>query len=244
MSSLTSQMVLPSSNGYKAWEDPYFFKWRKRDSHVPLHCHESVEGSLRYWNERNKVDLLVSKSAVWDDDAVSKALDCAAYWVKDLPFVKSLSGIWKFWLSPGPTNVPLNFYDSSFQDSSWETIPVSLSNFCVLLINAVPSNWQMHGHDRPIYTNTIYPFAFNPPKVPDDNPTGCYRTYFFLPEEWEGRRIFLHFEAVDSAFYAWVNGVPVGYRVEIEDGEENIMLEMVMVILSGGEEKEEELKVI
>lgn len=32
--------------------------------------------------------------------------------------------------------------------------------------------------------------------------------------------------------------------MEIEDGEENIMLEMVMVILSGGEEKEEELKVI
>lgn len=27
-----------------------------------------------------------------------------------------------------------------------------------------------------------------------------------------GRRIFLHFEAVDSAFYTWVNGVPVGYR--------------------------------
>lgn len=27
-----------------------------------------------------------------------------------------------------------------------------------------------------------------------------------------GRRIFLHFEAVDSAFYAWVNGVPIGYR--------------------------------
>lgn len=65
-------------------------------------------------------------------------------------------------------------------------LSVSLSNFCVLLINTVPSNWQMHGHDRPIYTNTIYPFAFNPPKVPDDNPTGCYRTYFFLPEEWEG----------------------------------------------------------
>ncbi|XP_016484658.1 uncharacterized protein LOC107805179 [Nicotiana tabacum] len=198
MSSLISQMVLPSSNGYKAWEDPNFFKWRKRDSHVPLHCHESVEGSLRYWNERNKVDLLVSKSAVWDDDAVSRALECAADWVNGLPFVKSLSGFWKFWLASGPSDVPLNFYDSSFQDSSWGTIPV-------------PSNWQMHGYDQPIYTNTIYPFAFNPPKVPDDNPTGCYRTFFFLPEEWEGRRIFLHFEAVDSAFYAWVNGVPVGY---------------------------------
>lgn len=83
----------------------------------------SYLGSLRYWNGRNKVDQLISKSAIWDDDAVSKALDCAAYWVKDLPFVKSLSGMWKFWLAPGPTNVPLNFYDSSFQDYSWETIP-------------------------------------------------------------------------------------------------------------------------
>ncbi|GFY94925.1 glycoside hydrolase family 2 protein [Actinidia rufa] len=26
-----------------------------------------------------------------------------------------------------------------------------------------------------------------------------------------GRRILLHFQAVDSAFYAWINGVPVGY---------------------------------
>jgi hypothetical protein len=24
----------------------------------------------------------------------------------------------------------------------------------------------------------------------------------------------LHFEAVDSAFIAWVNGVPIGYRYE------------------------------
>ncbi|GMP41188.1 hypothetical protein CsSME_00011374 [Camellia sinensis var. sinensis] len=30
-------------------------------------------------------------------------------------------------------------------------------------------------------------------------------------ESGSGRRIFLHFEAVDSAFHAWINGVPVGY---------------------------------
>lgn len=53
-------------------------------------------------------------------------------------------------------------------------------------IEPVPSNWQMHGFDRPIYTNVVYPFPLNPPKVPEDNPTGCYRTYFFLPKEWEG----------------------------------------------------------
>ncbi|PSS19140.1 Beta-galactosidase [Actinidia chinensis var. chinensis] len=69
----------------------------------------------------------------------------------------------------------------------------------------------MHGFDRPIYTNVIYPFPVDPPKVPEDNPTGCYRTYFCLPKGWEGRRILLHFQAVDSAFHAWINGVPVGY---------------------------------
>ncbi|GER28530.1 beta-galactosidase [Striga asiatica] len=198
MASLIAQLVSPPNNGYKIWEDPSFIKWRKRDSHVPLHCHESVEGSLKYWYERNKVDLLVSKEAVWDDNAIAKALDCAAYWVKDLPFVKSLSGHWKFFLSSSPDKVPAQFHDSSFQDSSWATIPV-------------PSNWQMHGLDRPIYTNIVYPFPLNPPKVPEDNPTGCYRTLFNLPKEWEDRRIFLHFEAVDSAFLVWVNGHPTGY---------------------------------
>ncbi|EEF49562.1 beta-galactosidase isoform X1 [Ricinus communis] len=198
MASLAANMVSPLETGHKVWEDPSFIKWRKREPHVTLHCHESVEGSLRYWYQRNKVDVLVSKSAVWNDDAVKAALDCAAFWVKDLPFVKSMSGFWKFFLAPSPTKVPIKFYEPAFQDFEWQTLPV-------------PSNWQMHGFDRPIYTNVVYPFPLDPPYVPEDNPTGCYRTYFQIPKEWQGRRILLHFEAVDSAFCAWVNGVPVGY---------------------------------
>ncbi|KAL5720056.1 beta-galactosidase [Ranunculus cassubicifolius] len=187
-----------SNNGYKVYEDPSFIKWRKRDAHVPLRCHDSVEGSLKYWYDRSKVNFLVSNSAVWADEAVAGALDSAAFWVKDLPFVKSLSGYWKFWLAPNPTSVPKNFYDGTFDDLEWNALPV-------------PSNWQMHGFDRPIYTNCVYPFPLDPPKVPTENPTGCYRTYFNIPKEWKGRRILLHFEAVDSAFHAWVNGIPVGY---------------------------------
>ncbi|XVF41109.1 hypothetical protein PTKIN_Ptkin01aG0254100 [Pterospermum kingtungense] len=195
---IVGQLVFPSENGYKAWEDQSFIKWRKRDPHVTLHCHESVEGSLKYWYERNKVDLSVANSAVWNDDAVQRALESASFWVKGLPFVKSLSGYWKFLLASNPASVPNNFYGSAFQDSDWETLPV-------------PSNWQMHGFDRPIYTNVVYPFPLDPPHVPIDNPTGCYRTYFDIPKEWQGRRILLHFDAVDSAFYAWINGVLVGY---------------------------------
>lgn len=198
MASLVGPPVPLPKYGYKAYEDPSFIKWNKRDAHVTLRCQDSVEGSLRYWHERSKVNLVASQSAVWDDDAVSQALACAAFWVKDLPFVKSLSGYWNFLLASSPASVPSNFYDISFQDSTWDKLPV-------------PSNWEMHGFGRPIYTNVVYPFPLNPPSVPDDNPTGCYRTYFNLPKEWEGRRIFLHFEAVDSAFHAWVNGVAIGY---------------------------------
>ncbi|XP_010444420.1 PREDICTED: uncharacterized protein LOC104727107 [Camelina sativa] len=82
-------------------------------------------GSLRYWYQRNNVDLTVSKSAVWNDDVVQAALDSAAFWVDGLPFVKSLSGYWKFFLAPKPANVPDKFYDAAFPDSDWSALPGS-----------------------------------------------------------------------------------------------------------------------
>ncbi|CAO2816155.1 unnamed protein product [Amaranthus hypochondriacus] len=182
----------------EVWQDQSFFQWGKRDAHVPLRCHDSIEESLRYWLERNKVDSSASNLATWDDNAVAEALNCAFSWVKGLPFVKSLSGHWKFHLASGPSGVPQNFYHSEFHDKDWGTVPV-------------PSNWEMHGYGQPIYTNTEYPFPVDPPHVPAENPTGCYRTYFDISNEWKGRRILLQFEAVDSAYHVWVNGFPVGY---------------------------------
>ncbi len=78
---------------------------------------------------------------------------------------------------------------------------------------AVPGNWQMQGYDVPIYTDIRYPFpADDYPHVPeDDNPTGSYRRLFTIPGEWDGRRVFLNFEGIDSAFHLWVNGHKVGY---------------------------------
>ncbi|KAJ0977504.1 hypothetical protein J5N97_012978 [Dioscorea zingiberensis] len=123
--SIASLIQLPFSanSGYKVWEDPSFIKWRKRDAHVPLRSHDSVEGCLRYWYEHSKVDYVISDSAVWNDDAVLGALENAALWVKDLPFVMSLSGHWKFLLAPSPESVPVKFYSNSFNDTVWETLP-------------------------------------------------------------------------------------------------------------------------
>ena len=33
------------------------------------------------------------------------------------------------------------------------------------------------------YTNVQMPFSHQPPKVPEENPTGVYRTNFILPKD-------------------------------------------------------------
>jgi len=114
------------------------------------------------------------------------------------PWKLSLNGRWRFKLVRGPSEVPPGFYRPDFDDSGWDEIEV-------------PSNWQLLGYDRPIYLNFRYPFPPNPPRVPEENPTGLYRRTFELSWDLEGMRAFLVFEGVNSAFYVWVNGHYVGF---------------------------------
>lgn len=115
------------------------------------------------------------------------------------PFFQLLNGQWKFKLKNNPLHTPIEFSNIDFDDSTWNTIPV-------------PSNWQLQGHGIPRYTNMNHPFEANPPFVPkDDNETGLYRMTFDIPENWNGKQVFLHFAGVQSAFYLWINGKKVGY---------------------------------
>ena len=115
------------------------------------------------------------------------------------PYVMSLDGLWKFRFSASPSEADDNFYETSFDTSAWDEIPV-------------PSNWEMEGYGTPIYTNITYPFPKDLPHVPhDDNPTGCYRRSFTLPSSWDGREVFLHFGGSTAGMYVWVNGTYIGY---------------------------------
>ena len=72
----------------------------------------------------------------------------------------------------------------------------------------VPMSWQMalgRGYDVPNYTNVNYPIPYDPPFVPDENPCGLYSRKFTVPAAMAGKKIYLNFEGVDSAFYVWVN---------------------------------------
>jgi len=116
----------------------------------------------------------------------------------DSPWAVLMDGSWRFHYAPRPTAAPERFQAPAFDDSGWDRIPV-------------PGSWQMHGYGRPHYTNVVYPFPVDPPRVPSDNPTGCYRTSFRVPAAWKGMRLLLRFEGVDSAFHLWVNGGEAGF---------------------------------
>ena len=116
-------------------------------------------------------------------------------------FYQLLNGDWKFQWVPKPQDRQQDFYETDFDDTRWNTIPV-------------PANWELLGYGIPIYTNHQYEFTKtpNPPELPkDNNPVGSYRKKFIIPPDWDGRQIFIHFGAVKSAFYIWVNGKKVGY---------------------------------
>ncbi|MGH8978999.1 MAG: glycoside hydrolase family 2 TIM barrel-domain containing protein, partial [Acidimicrobiia bacterium] len=113
------------------------------------------------------------------------------------PWFRSLGGRWRFSLAARPSAVPAGFEGTDFDDGAWAEADV-------------PGCWTMQGFDRPIYTNYAMPFRTFPPDVPDENPTGCYRTRFTVPDEWRGRRVVLHVGGAESALRVWVNGVEVG----------------------------------
>lgn len=75
----------------------------------------------------------------------------------------------------------------------------------------VPSVWQMQGYDQHQYANTEYPFPYDPPCVPQDDPCAVYLRDFTYDVDSTAPRAFLNFEGVDSCFYVWLNGTFVGY---------------------------------
>lgn len=114
-------------------------------------------------------------------------------------YYKLLNDQWKFHWVERPKDRPKDFYSLNFNDTDWDEI-------------AVPANWELHGYGIPIYTNVRYPFPANPPKIPHEyNPVGSYRYWFEIPDNWKKRDVILHFGAVKSAMYLWINGQKVGY---------------------------------
>ncbi|MDQ1485097.1 MAG: beta-galactosidase, partial [Actinomycetota bacterium] len=126
-------------------------------------------------------------------------------WVRSDAALLDLNGQWRFRFGQR-ADAELDFASPTHDDASWDVL-------------SVPSHWQLQDdqgrYGKPAYTNQIFPFAVDPPHVPDENPTGDYRRTFALPAGFlaDGARAVLRFDGVDSAYAVWLNGVEVGRSV-------------------------------
>ena len=143
-----------------------------------------------------EVNTLKPRATFYGFDTEKEALENDYYNSKNLLL---LNGTWKFNFAETPQTRPEDFYKSDYDVSGWDDIEV-------------PGDWQMQGYDFPLYVSEGYTHEINPPFVDTlYNPVGSYKRTFKLPQSWKHKRIVLHFGAVNSAFYVWVNGQKVGY---------------------------------
>jgi beta-galactosidase len=122
-------------------------------------------------------------------------------------FEHCLSGLWKFHYAKNLTQTVPGFESLDHDCSSWNDIPV-------------PAHIQLHGYDRPQYTNVQYPWdgheAVEPGQVPTlYNPVASYVTTFVLDRPLEqGERLSVSFAGAESAIAVWLNGTYIGYGTD------------------------------
>lgn len=169
-----------------------------------------MTSNAQYFNIYSEKNRALMHTPFGAYENVQQAKDCNRLASQ---YVQLLDGIWKYKDFPSPELVP----------SNWTQIPDGAASI------PVPSCWEFHGIGKPVYTNVEYPFnrtcgdhsfeteltkgkyILNPPEIPKDNLTVCYYTSFTIPENWDGRRVFLNFGGVETAFQLAVNGCLTGY---------------------------------
>lgn len=176
----------------KEWQSPQHYAHGKEEPRADLHSFASTISALGVLKERSEYHL-------------------------------SLDGSWRFRWVPTPSERPEGFYRPDYDVSQWDEVHV-------------PMCWNVYGIQRdgnqrygtPIYVNQPAIFYHEvkpgdwrggvmrtPPKdwttYKHRNEVGSYRRHFSVPKEWQGRRVYINFEGVDSFFYLWINGHYVGF---------------------------------
>ncbi|MDR2095674.1 MAG: DUF4981 domain-containing protein [Treponema sp.] len=124
------------------------------------------------------------------------------------PLYQSLDGKWQFKLLANPREDAPQ-WDGPVLGAipDWVTPEYSAAPWPLI---QVPGTWTRQGYDKPHYTNVQMPFQGQPPRPPQQNPTGLYRRVFTVPPEWKGRRVVFHLGSAESCTIIYINGAVAG----------------------------------
>ncbi|MGA6220526.1 glycoside hydrolase family 2 TIM barrel-domain containing protein [Streptomyces umbrinus] len=149
----------------------------------------------------HSVDNDIDTDYVEDVSPGSGALPPRAWYASSDADSLSLNGSWRFRLSATAEDEDESFAAEGFDAGDWPEV-------------RVPGHWVLQGDGgfgAPIYTNHLYPFPVDPPRVPTENPTGDHLRVFDLPDGWpaDGGAV-LRFDGVESCARVWLNGTDIG----------------------------------
>ncbi|MFJ4521192.1 glycoside hydrolase family 2 TIM barrel-domain containing protein [Streptomyces sp. NPDC088810] len=144
------------------------------------------------------MSLRTTTAYVEDVSPGSGALPPRAWYASSDAKSLSLNGSWRFRLSDTADAEDDSFAAQGYDAGDWAQV-------------TVPGHWVLQGHGSPIYTNHLYPFPVDPPRVPTENPTGDHLRVFDLPADWpaDGAAV-LRFDGVESCARIWLNGTELG----------------------------------
>ena len=193
-----SNIEISAATGFEgeAWYDQIEVVEENREkAHAYFIPYESAEKAL------------ANEKSVLDEDAEASK------------YVMSLNGEWDFFFAEKPAD---RLSDPDAETIDWsgkltDKVPVPSS------VETLVDEDGAFKYATPIYSNQRYPWgnyetvnydynmatAAKAPTV--KNGVSHFERTFVIPQEWDGRQVFVSFEGVESAFYLYVNGQKVGY---------------------------------
>lgn len=134
-----SQHGLGGRNMIPDWENPQMVGRNRRAAHTDGRSFLSGNELFRHYR----------------NDSQNTPLD-TIFLLTGEPGIPGGNLMWKFLLVGSPEESPPGWnnevYSCDLPLDAWNAV-------------ALPNHWQLQGHDIPIYTNTTYPFQFDPPRA-------------------------------------------------------------------------------
>lgn len=133
------------------YENPRIVGRNRRPAHAFLRSFTTTEECIRFWSDNNRLDSSLENVHYLTGEAGKPVNDQS----------------WKFLLVGNPKESPKGWELPNFNtDSKAKTEEVITPTTWSFI--ALPAHWQLQGFDAPLYTNTVYPFAFDPPRARRD----------------------------------------------------------------------------
>ena len=134
-------------------------------------------------------------------------------------YYQTLNGEWDFYFAENPAGRLTDPDDETIDWSGKLTDKIEVPSTVEVQVD---ENGQ-YKYATPLYTNTFYPWvnfesvnygenmALHAKAPTVVNGVAHYERTFTLPEDWDGREVFVSFQGAESAFYLYINGTKVGY---------------------------------